>query len=123
MSILPSALTLYSWIGVGALIYLLIRIARFYQQKYTELRAELRAELRVEGKDPTDPPKPRMYSALFLAPLYCALALFLFSAGRYAWHGDLAGDIPSDLALAAGGAVLVVSSYHFYRLLTRRRRG
>jgi predicted exporter len=105
VSILSGALTLYSWIVVAALIYLLIRIERFYTKKYTEIH--------------TYSTKYRAYSALFLAPLL----LFLFAAARYAWRRDLAGDVPSDLALFVGGAVLAVSSYHLYRLLTRRTQG
>jgi predicted exporter len=104
MSILSGALTLYSWIVVAALIYLLIRIARLYTKKYTEIHT---------GS------KYRTYSALFWAPLL----LFLFAAARYAWRSDIAGDVPSDLALLIGGAVLAVSAYHLYRLLTRGTRG
>ena len=102
-SALPSALTLYSWIAVGAIIWVLIQIARFYQAKHAEL---------YRGTS-----RQRTYYALFLVPLL----LFGFAAGRYAWHGDLAGDIPGDLAFSAGGALLSVLSYYLYRLLTGRR--
>jgi hypothetical protein len=103
MSILPSVLTLYFWIAAAAIIWILIGIARFYQIKHAEL---------YSGSS-----KHRTYYALFCAPLL----LFLFAAGRYAWYGDLAGDLLSDLALAVGGVVLSVSSYYLYRLMTGRR--
>jgi hypothetical protein len=103
MSTLSSVLTLYSWIAAGVLIWVVIRIARFYQVKHAEL---------YKGTS-----RHRTYYALFLVPLL----LFVFAAGRYAWHGDLAGDMAGDLALAAGGAVLSVSSYYLYRLMTGRR--
>ena len=102
MATLPSVLTLYSWIAVGVMIWVLIQIARFYQVKHAELYQ--------------DTPKHRTYYALFIIPLL----LFGFAAGRYAWRGDLAGDLLGDLAFAAGGAVLSVSSYYLYRLMTGR---
>ena len=70
-----SVLSLYPWVLVGGLIYILIHIARFYEKKYAELYR--------------DAPRQRTYYVLFLAPL----VLFLFAAGRYALHGDLAGDL------------------------------
>jgi hypothetical protein len=103
MSTLPGVLTLYSWILLGALTGILILIARFYQTKYAELYK--------------DTPQHRTYYALLVIPLL----LFIFAAGRYAWRGDLCGDIPGDLALSAGGIVLFASSYHLYRLMTGRR--
>jgi len=103
MSTLLNVLTLYSWIAVSAMIWVLIRIARFYQVKHAELYSGT--------------PKHRTYYALFGVPLL----LFCFAAGRYVWYGDLAGDLPGDLALAAGGVVLSVSSYCLYRLMTGRR--
>lgn len=103
MFTLPSVLTLYAWIAVGVMIWVLIQIARFYQIKYAELYRGM--------------PKHRTYYALFCVPLL----LFGFAAARYAWYGDLAGDLPGDLAFAAGGAVLSVSSYYLYRLMTGRR--
>jgi hypothetical protein len=88
---------------VGTLIGILIQIARFYQIKYIELYKR--------------EPKYRTYYAVFFVPLL----LFTFAAGRYAWTGDLAGDIAGDLALSIGGAVLAISSYYLYRLMTGRR--
>jgi hypothetical protein len=103
LSALPRILTLYSWIAVGALIYILIQIARFYEIKHAELH---------KGR-----PRQRTYYAVFVVPLL----LFGFAAGRYAWYGDLAGDALGDLAFLVGGAVLSVSSYYLYRLMTGRR--
>jgi len=103
MSTLPGVLTLYSWILVGALIGILILIARFYQHKYAELYKNT--------------PQHRTYHAFLFIPLL----LFLFAAGRYAWRGDLCGDIPGDVAFSAGGIVLSASSYYLYRLMTGRR--
>ena len=40
MATVFSVLTLYSWALVGALIYCLYQIARFYQAKYAELYPE-----------------------------------------------------------------------------------
>jgi hypothetical protein len=100
MTILLSILTLYPWVLAAGLIYLLIRIARFYQKKYAELYQ--------------DSPHQRTHSMLFLVPL----VLFLFAAGRYAFLQDLAGDWIGDTALCIGGIVLAALAYRLQRLMT-----
>jgi hypothetical protein len=119
MSLLHGVLTLYCWIGIGATIVLLIQIARFYRKKWIELHAGVtstQTHVRTRGR-PTDKPQHRTFHGLFVVPL----VLFVFAAGRYAWSGDLAGDIPGDLALLTGGVVLALSSYYLYQLMTGRR--
>lgn len=98
-----SVFSLYPWVLVGGLIYILIHIARFYEKKYAELYR--------------DAPRQRTYYALFLIPI----VLFLFAAGRYALCRDLAGDLAGDLAFMVGGIVLAASSYYLYRLMTGGR--
>jgi hypothetical protein len=95
-----SILTLYSWVLVGSVVYILIHIARFYEIKY--------AELYRSG------PRHRTFYPLFLAPLL----LFLIAAVRYAVLHDLAGDVWGDVAFFLGGVVLGACGYHLQRLMT-----
>ena len=104
MTILISILTLYPWVLVTGLIYVLIRIARFYQRKYAELYK--------------DEPGHQTYHPLFLIPL----SLFLIAAARYAFVQDIAGDLVGDGAFFAGGIVLAVLGYRLQRLMTGGRR-
>jgi hypothetical protein len=104
MSTVLSVLNLYSWALVGALIYLLYRIARFYQAKYAELYK--------------DKPPQRTYAVLLFIPL----VLFPLAAGRYALLDAKIGDLLSDLAFLFGGITLAAISYYLYRLLMGGRR-
>jgi len=103
MSTWLSILTLYSWVLVGGVVYILIHIARFYEIKY--------AELYRSG------PRHRTFYLLFLAPLL----LFLIAAVRYAFLSDLAGDVWGDLAFFLGGLVLGACGYNLQRLMTGGR--
>lgn len=104
MTVVFSVLNLYSWALVGALIYFLYQIARFYQVKYAQL---------YRGK-----PRQRTYTALFLVPL----VLFPLAAGRYVLAEDSVGDPVADLAFLAGGIILAAVSYRLYRLMMGGRR-
>jgi len=104
MATVFSVLTLYSWALVGALIYILYQIARFYQAKYAELYR--------------DKSRQRTYAALFLIPL----VLFPLAAGRYMMVENAVGDLLADLAFLLGGIVLAAASYRLYRLMMGGRR-
>jgi hypothetical protein len=104
MATVFGVLNLYSWALVGALIYILYRIARYYQYKYAELYHEK--------------PRQRTYAALLIIPL----VLFPLAAARYALLDTKIGDLLSDLAFLFGGIVLAGTSYYLYRLLMGRRR-
>ena len=104
MSILFSILTLYPWVLVAGLIYVLIQIARFYQRKYAELYK--------------NSPGQQTYHPLFLVPLL----LFLFAAGRYMFLEDFVGDLIGDVAFLVGGIILAVLGYRLQRLMTGGRR-
>jgi hypothetical protein len=104
MATLLALLNLYSWVLVGALVYILYRIARFYQFKYAELYH--------------DKPRQRTLAVLLIIPLL----LFPLAAVRYALLDTKIGDLLSDLAYLLGGLVLAGTSYHLYRLLMGRRR-
>ena len=104
MAIVLSVLNLYSWVAVGALIFILYQIARFYQAKYAELYQ--------------DKPRQRTYAALFFVPL----VLFPLAAGRYLLMDAKIGDLWSDLAFLVGGLTLAAVSYHLYRLMMGGRR-
>jgi hypothetical protein len=104
MATVLGVLNLYSWALVGALIYLLYQIARFYQVKHAELYR--------------DQPRQRTYAVLLFIPL----VLFPLAAGRYALLNIRIGDLLSDLAFLIGGLVLAAISYYLYRLLMGGRR-
>ena len=104
MATVFSVLNLYSWALVGALIFFLYQIARFYQAKYAELYQ--------------DKPRQRTYAALFLIPL----VLFPLAAGRYMLAENAVGDLLADLAFLLGGIVLAAASYRLYRLMMGGRR-
>jgi hypothetical protein len=104
MATVFSVLTLYSWALVGALIYILYQIARFYQAKYAELYR--------------DRARQRTYAALFWIPL----VLFPLAAGRYVMAENAVGDLLGDMAFLLGGVVLAAASYRLYRLMMGGRR-
>jgi hypothetical protein len=95
MNLLLSGLTLYIWVGVGVLIILLNRIARFYQL--------------TSGR--------KSYYQLFWAPLGC-LSL---GALRYATQGMLAGDVLGDGLMLIGGVLLIGQGYYLLNLMTGSR--
>ena len=104
MATVFSVLNLYSWALVGALIYILYQIARFYESKYAELYQ--------------DKPRQRTYAALFIIPL----VLFPLAAGRYLIAKAAVGDLLADLAFLLGGIILAAASYRLYRLMMGERR-
>ena len=104
MATVFSVLTLYSWALVGALIYFLHQIARFYQAQYAELYR--------------DRPPQRTFAALLWIPL----VLFPLAAARYLMTENAVGDLLADLAFLLGGIVLAAASYRLYRLMMGGRR-
>jgi hypothetical protein len=100
MLALFSILSLFSWVLIASVILFLIQIARFYERKYSELY--------------DDAPTHRTFYPFFLI----SLCLFLIAAGRYAFLGDLAGDVWGDVALFLGGIVLAVFAHRLQRLMT-----
>ncbi len=100
MSTLPRVLTVYVWILAAGLVYGLMRLARFYEQKYAELYKDTSAQ------------------RTFHTFLWFPMLLFLIAAGRYAYLGELAGDPLGDLALLGGGVVLALLAYRLYRMMT-----
>ena len=104
MTALIGLLTLLPWVLIGGLILLIALIARFYQQKYTELYA--------------DAPVQRTYALLFALP---GLA-YLIAAARYAWLGDFAGDLLADILILCGGIALAALALRLQHLMTGGRR-
>lgn len=104
MTTIFSVLNLYSWALVGALIYLLYQIARFYQVKYAELYR--------------DRPRQQTYAVVFLIPL----VLFVLAAVRYTVAKATIGDLVADVGFLLGGLILAAASYHLYRLMMGGRR-
>lgn len=98
--ILRSILTLYPWVLIAALIFLLALIARFYEKKYAELYKSV--------------PRQQTYYSLFSIPL----VLFLLAAGRYILSRDFAGDVLADIALFGGGILLAALAYRLHHLMT-----
>jgi hypothetical protein len=95
MTVLNSALSLYIWIAVCALMIILYRIARFYQQ--------------TSGR--------RSYYQLFLVPIVLLLAGGL----RYVWLGKFVGDAIGDSLMVLGGLCLIGLSFYTLRLMTGGR--
>jgi hypothetical protein len=104
MTVVFSVLFLYAWALVGALVYFLYQIARFYQTKYAQLYR--------------DGPRQHTYASLFLAPI----VLFALAVGRYVMAEDTVGDLVADSAFLVGGVILAAASYRLYRLLMGGRR-
>ncbi len=95
MNLLLAGLTLYIWGGVGVLIVLLNRIARFYQI--------------TSGR--------RSYYQLFWAPFVC----ISLGALRYATQGLLAGEVLGDGLMLIGGVLLIGLGYYLLTLMTGSR--
>lgn len=95
MNLLHGGITLYIWCAVGALIIILSRVARFYQD--------------TSGR--------RSYYQLFWLPL----APIGLGALRYAGSTALVGDALGDLLMLAGGLVLLGLGYHLLSLMTGDR--
>jgi len=89
-------LTLIAWGGVGVLIFLLYRIAHFYQ---------------VTSGQSTR-------YRLFVVPL----ALLLLGGLRYALVGDWNGDVIGNTLQLAGGAALIAMGLFLVRRMTGGRR-
>ena len=89
-------LTLIAWGGAGVLIFLLYRIAHFYQ---------------VTSGQSTR-------YRLFVIPL----ALLLLGGLRYATVGDWNGDVIGNTLQLAGGAALIAMSLFLVRRMTGGRR-
>ena len=95
MKIIESILTIAAWIGVGVLVFLLYRIAHFYQA--------------TSGQS--------THYRLFLIPLL----LLLLGGARYALVGDLAGDMIGDGLQLIGGACLILLSASLVHMMTGGR--
>ena len=96
MNELSRILGLYAWAGIGLLLIVLYRIARFYQ---------------ISAQEPS-------YYRWFGVPF----VLFLSAAVRYAWIGDFAGDPPGDGLMLAAGSSLFVIGFYLLKLMTGGRR-
>lgn len=95
MPTLFALLTLYVWLAVCALIFILNRIARFYQI--------------TSGR--------RSYYELFNLPLL----LLIGGAIRYATIGVLAGDVLGDVLMVLGAVSLTLLGGHLLQLMTGSR--
>ncbi len=95
MTVIDSALSLYIWIAVCALMIILYRIARFYQK--------------TSGR--------RSYYQLFSVPIVLLLAGGL----RYVWLSIFVGDTLGDLLMVLGGLCLIGLGYYTLRLMTGGR--
>jgi hypothetical protein len=89
-------LTAAAWIGVSVLLLLLYRIAHFYQV--------------TSGLS--------SHYQLFSIPL----ALLLLGGLRYAFVGNLAGDVLGDSLQLAGGIALIVLGILLVRMMTGGRK-
>ncbi|MBN1565950.1 MAG: hypothetical protein JXA10_19065 [Anaerolineae bacterium] len=87
--------TICIWFGLGALLYLMALIARFYE--------------RLSGQ--------RTYYRLFAVPV-ATLALATIIMTR---QDIVAGDVVADLLLLASGLSLGALCVHVYRLMTSGR--
>ncbi len=89
-------LYLYSWFPLAALIFIVLLIARFYQNFSGE----------------------RTYFSFYIVPL----VLFGASAVRYASLDQVAGDMLGDLFSGAAGIVLLYLSTILFRLMMMGRK-
>jgi hypothetical protein len=96
MDLIGRILTLVSWAGVCVLLLLLYRIAHFYQV--------------TSGQS--------SHYQLFLIPL----VLLLLGGLRYAFIGDLAGDLLGDSLQLAGGVALFILGIVLVRMMTGGRK-
>jgi len=96
MDLIASILTCIAWLGVGALLLILYRIAHFYQA--------------TSGQS--------THYQLFLAPL----TLLLVGGIRYVLVGDVAGDMLGDSAQLAGGVALIILGASLVQMMTGGRR-
>ena len=96
MDLISRLLTLIAWGGAGVLIFLLYRIAHFYQ---------------VTSGQATR-------YRLFVVPL----ALLLLGGLRYATVGDWNGDVIGNTLQLAGGAALIAMGVFLVRRMTGGRR-
>ena len=96
MKIIEPILTIAAWIGVGVVVFLLYRIAHFYQA--------------TSGQS--------THYRLYLIPL----VLLLLGGARYALVGDLAGDVIGDGLQLIGGVCLILLSASLVRMMTGGRR-
>jgi hypothetical protein len=96
MTILTKLLTLFIWIGIGVLLLLINRIARFY-----ELTTGVRS-----------------YHRLFFVPILLLIA----GAARYLMiDTGFAGDVVGDILFFTGGACLAFIGYFLLKLMTGGR--
>jgi hypothetical protein len=95
MTVIDSALNLYIWIAVCALMIVLYRIARFYQK--------------TSGR--------RSYYRLFSVPLVLLLAGGL----RYVSLSIFVGDTLGDVLMVLGGLCLIGLGFYTLRLMTGGR--
>lgn len=88
-------LTIYTWFGLSAFIFLMALIARFYQRLSSQ----------------------RTYYQLFIIPVVAFAAATI----RFSSQDRITGDILGDSMLLVGGASLAVLCLHMYRLMTSGR--
>ena len=96
MDLISRLLTLIAWSGAGVLIFLLYRIAHFYQVTSGQITRY----------------------RLFVIPL----ALLLLGGLRYATVGDWNGDVIGNTLQLAGGAALIAMGLFLVRRMTGGRR-
>jgi hypothetical protein len=88
-------LTIYTWFGLSALVFLMALVARFYE--------------RLSGQ--------RTYYQLFFVPMLA----FAAATVRLAGLDQLVGDGWANVFLLIGGASLAALCVHVYRLMTSGR--
>ncbi len=96
MDLIAGILTLVAWGGVGVLLFMLYRIAHFYQ---------------ATSGQPT-------HYRLFLVPL----ALLLLGGARYVVVGGLAGDVIGDSLQLGGGVLIILLGASLVQMMTGGRR-
>lgn len=96
LTALNQFLLLYSWFLLAVLIWIMLLIARFYQQ--------------FSGD--------QTYFRLYFVPL----VLFGVAAVRYASINQMYGDWFGDLAYGSAGLVLIILSLRLYRQMTAGRK-
>jgi hypothetical protein len=93
---LNQVLWLYAWFPLATIIFLMLLIARFYEN--------------FSGD--------RTYYTFYLIPL----VLFGGSAVRYASINSISGDLFGDIMSAAAGVVLITLSLFLFRLMVAGRK-
>lgn len=97
MRLLIAALNLYVWGLTIAIIFFLLLIAKFFQEK-----AGIRS-----------------YYELFIIPI----GMFILGALQYAWHAhQLVGEVSGDIFFFCGGVALVLLGSYLRWLMVGKRK-